>query len=286
MAMKIIRSTTGKMFRVSFAILATLAVILLYEWAGDRSLIAILSVHVFFISIVLLFQRQMFVFEKFATSVSKKELIVMITIWFFLLFVNKIISSNSPTVFLSTDDSLKRLWLNIPFILAFLIPVSWKLIFLWHYCKKYSLGWKDIGFKVTSISSVLFWMLIASSFLLIHVFLYRDWTATVIWNNYTAFTFYFDLIGKISGALVEEAIFRGLFFTILRFRMNAVSAWIGQAVLFGISHIFVSDPISAIGPGLLFGVGVLGSGSLYPGIFAHLLMNTLGAIQAVSMSAL
>jgi membrane protease YdiL (CAAX protease family) len=274
------------MVTVPFVILVTGAILWLYEWAADHDTVSILFAHIFFVALVLLLRKHIFNFEKINISISRKGTIWIIALWFILLSVDYFISLERLTTYTPEDNPLRRLWLNVPLILTFVISIAWKLAFLWYGCRKLSLRWGDMGLRVTSISSIGFWTVIVSSFLLVRLFWYGDWPADILWSPKLALAFSFDIIGNTSGAILEEILFRGLFFTVLRSRMSTISAWIGQAMLFGLSHIFVSDPIYAIGPGLLFGAGVLGSGSLYPGIFAHLLMNILGALNAASSAAL
>lgn len=272
----------NKIVLAPFVVLAMLAILWMYQWAADRGMISTLFVHIFFVTLVLLFRKHIFNFEKLDVSISRKEIVWMIVVWFILLSINIVVSLERSVTYISDDDPLRRLWWNMPLIMAFLIPIAWKWAFLWYGCKKLSLEWRNIGLSVTSISTIGFWTVIVSSFLLIRLFWYGNWPTDILWNPKVVLSFSFDLMGNISGAVLEEMLFRGLFFTMLRSRINIISAWIWQATLFGLSHMFVSDPIGAVGPGLLFGLGVLGSGSLYPGIFAHLLMNILGTLDAAS----
>ena len=75
--------------------------------------------------------------------------------------------------------------------------------------------------------------------------------------------------------LVEELVCRGIFFQAFRSRWGTVPAWLLQAVVFGISHFMVQRGLfGAMGPGLIFGLGMLGTGSLIPGVITHTLFDT------------
>jgi membrane protease YdiL (CAAX protease family) len=161
--------------------------------------------------------------------------------------------------------------------------MSLSLFFLWYCCKKFSLDWEKLGLRVTNVPRTIFFVLIVASPSLIYMLQSTEWRSGIPLDPKSSLFFSVELLDVTTFAIIEEVLFRGFFFAILRSRMSPFYAWIWQAILFGFSHIFVSDPISAVGPGLLFGLGMLGTGSLYPGIFAHLLLNILGTINGAAL---
>ena len=78
---------------------------------------------------------------------------------------------------------------------------------------------------------------------------------------------------------VEEIFFRGFIFGGLRGRWGVVLAALASGLLFGLAHvgnpgtIYLLPPVAAVG--VVFAFGYVYTGSIIPGIVAHLLFNLL-----------
>lgn len=89
------------------------------------------------------------------------------------------------------------------------------------------------------------------------------------------------LVFAILPAVSEELLFRGYVFTALRTQLGGVGCVLGSAALFGLFHFVVTDAlaIERLLPSSLLGAAIgficWKSGSIFPGMLAHLLHNGL-----------
>lgn len=72
----------------------------------------------------------------------------------------------------------------------------------------------------------------------------------------------------------EEVIFRGAVFGILRRRISPVLAGVFSAALFSLAHLDLSHALHLFAIGLILAWMVARSGSLYPGMILHALINS------------
>ena len=99
-----------------------------------------------------------------------------------------------------------------------------------------------------------------------------------LWLNILIYL-YICLIGPI----MEELIFRGVILEGLR-KYGNTFAVIMSALLFGLMHQRFAQCLPAVVIGVVFAVYVVRTGSLLPGIFVHIVNNTLSAIAMVMMN--
>lgn len=152
--------------------------------------------------------------------------------------------------------------------------------------KKLNYRFKDLGLIIGDIRRIVLWtILISANVFITYWYAFHSFIPNIGWstlNPAIKVEFWINLVLiVILGPLFEELIFRGMFFSLLRSRYSVYLAWIGQAVLFGLAHGLQQNPIPAIGPGLIWGLGVLGSGSLLPGFISHMLYNLSGLITSL-----
>ncbi len=82
----------------------------------------------------------------------------------------------------------------------------------------------------------------------------------------------------IIAPLIEEIIFRGLIFNLLKKNMPVWAALIIQAFLFGLAHLNFIQGSYAFVLGIIMGLALMWSKSIYPPISIHIGMNLSGII--------
>ncbi len=228
-----------------------------------------------------IFPHFLFAYEEPKREISWQTLWLIIALWFSLLIASYYLIRPANIAIHLSQSFWWNITTNRKAIAVHLSDLILDALFIAYCIKRFSLSWREIGFRWTNPYRLAFWTL-AASYDVLGTYLYMAlgkqptyysgpnlhifWLATVV-NG-------IELV--ILGPLLEEIVFRGVFFTLLRSRMSPYWAWIFQAALFSVSHMFIQNPIGAMGPGLVFGFGAIGAGSIFPGIFAHMLFNTTG----------
>ncbi len=88
------------------------------------------------------------------------------------------------------------------------------------------------------------------------------------------------LIMAVIGPLAEELAFRGIIYAGLRKSGRLFSAIVLQALLFGLMHLNLNQMSYAIVLGIAFGILDEVTGSLWPGLIGHFMINLGGVVGA------
>ena len=108
-----------------------------------------------------------------------------------------------------------------------------------------------------------------------------------VFDNIGPFVVIF-VLSVVVAPFVEEIFFRGFIFGGLRDRWGPLLGALGSGLLFGLAHvgnpgtIYILPPIAAVGA--LFAVGYIYTGSIIPGMIAHLLFNLLQVTVGLAAS--
>jgi uncharacterized protein len=91
---------------------------------------------------------------------------------------------------------------------------------------------------------------------------------------------WFFIVGAIFAPLVEEVFFRGFLFQGFRARYGWITAMLLSAAIFAIAHLDLVVLIPTFLLGCLLAYVYHRSNSIWPGIFLHFLVNSLGLLAA------
>jgi membrane protease YdiL (CAAX protease family) len=88
------------------------------------------------------------------------------------------------------------------------------------------------------------------------------------------------LVVGVIAPVCEEILFRGVVFRILWKRIGRAAAVVLSAILFAAAHLDFSHVIQLAAVGMVLAWIVSRSGSLYPGMILHALINTASLVSA------
>jgi membrane protease YdiL (CAAX protease family) len=268
--------------RDSLLAVACAGVILLaYQFAAEWGNFAQLAAHALLVAAVWRF-RAYLPASPTPKPVAFSYVAAWMLLWLFILIFLNVL----PIVeYADAPMGLHRLLLNLPLIARLLVPLAAQLLFAWFLIRRFRLKREHLSLGPVCSAGVMNGFLLLLAFPLLGLVLSGDaFSALLTLNPNEQLALGLDAVIGIGSAFSAELLFRGAFFALLRSRLSPFNAWIAQAVLFGLSHIFVGSPVGAIGPGLVFGLSVLLTRSVLPGVAAHVLMNVLGQIQAATFT--
>ncbi len=226
-------------------------------------------------------------------QLSRTTVWVLILSWFVLFLLEALVARKFPAPSLAIH--LSRSWFDnymsnrgaiSQMVSEWLIDIA----YIYFALRVSRLSLRDIGYRIFSWRRTVVWSIVASLNVLAYFFLIligRQSFPISHSLNAAGLLYLLSnfLVTALLTAFIEETIFRGIFFTLLSTQYSVFVAWLIQAALFSLAHSFIQSPIGAFGPGLLFGLGLLGSGNILPGIFAHTLYNTTGILNRVNIGA-
>lgn len=268
--------------RDSLLAVACAGVILLaYQFAAEWGNFAQLGAHALLVAAVWRFRKYLPA-SPAPKPVAYSYIAAWMLLWLFLLTLLNVL----PLVeYADAPTGIGRLLLNLPLIARIMVPLAMELLFVWFLIRRFRVKREHLSLGPVRSAGVLNGFLLLLLLPVIALLLSGDALAGLaLLGPKEQLALGLEGVIGIGMAFSEELLFRGAFFALLRSRLSPFNAWIVQAVLFGLSHIFVGSPVAALGPGLVFGLSVLLTRSLLPGVAAHVLMNVLGQIQAATFT--
>jgi membrane protease YdiL (CAAX protease family) len=89
----------------------------------------------------------------------------------------------------------------------------------------------------------------------------------------------------VGAPLVEELVFRGFLFDAMRRATTPTFAWLATSVMFAAYHVDPIHVVSVLFTGFFLGWLRLSTGSVWPGVAAHAVNNSLATAMAVAFGA-
>jgi len=172
-------------------------------------------------------------------------------------------------------------WILLDYIFAKALP----LVFIAYLFKKKLITYDDLGVKKLNVSTFIFFAIVMSGLGVIVDQSGFDFLNKILPEikvggipiDEESFLYTFDLyFGLAYVAILEEVIFRGLAFTVLREKLKSISAvFIVSSLIFGVIHWSLGIPavVSAAVIGAMFMVVMWRTGSVLPTIVAHFIVN-------------
>lgn len=96
-------------------------------------------------------------------------------------------------------------------------------------------------------------------------------------------TFLLFITVGIMGPIIEEVIFRGLVYSELRKVLNVPAVIIIQALLFAVYHMNIIQGVNAFFIGVVLGIAVYKTGSIWPAIAIHISFNSINVLMSRAM---
>lgn len=232
------------------------------------------------------FPRTLYQFEPPKQTVRRRELLAVVALFFALITLNNTVLRFDFTYYVNLS-AVGNLQANARNILMFLTSVTLDVAFIVFAMRWFKLSFRDLGFRRGAWPHVLFWFLFVSYPIFITYYhVITGQSSLQISGPLAPPVVVGSIISLIQtvvyAPIIEEVVFRGIFLQLFRRRMSILAAFALQAVLFGFAHGFIQHPLGAIGPGLNFGLGVIGTGSIWTSIATHAFFNSTGALQEIS----